>query len=82
MIISVNSYKLKGFDDVIRAWQVLDPDADKDESSKWVDHTLPGFNLHLNFKDMKNYDYQEIRNRLNFALERIEKEESDQMSGR
>ena len=76
------SYKLKGFDDVIRAWQVLDPDADKDESSKWVDHTLPGFNLHLNFKDMKNYDYQEIRNRLNFALERIEKEESDQMSGR
>ncbi|WP_348654008.1 adenylate/guanylate cyclase domain-containing protein [uncultured Psychrobacter sp.] len=76
------SYKLKGFDDVIRAWQVLDPDADKDESSKWVDHTLPGFNLHLNFKDMKNYDYQEIRNRLNFALERIEKEENDQMSGR
>jgi hypothetical protein len=31
---------------------------------------------------MKNYDYQEIRNRLNFALERIEKEENDQMSGR
>ncbi|MGM8884968.1 adenylate/guanylate cyclase domain-containing protein [Psychrobacter sp. 1U2] len=76
-----DTYNLKGFDNDIRAWQVLDPDIDKDESSKWVDHTLPGFNLHLNFKDMKNYDYQEIRNRLNFALERIEKEESDSISG-
>ena len=74
------SYKLKGFDDDVKAWQVLDPDMDRDESSKWVDHTLPGFNLHLNFKDMKNYDYKEIRNRLNFALERVEKEENESVS--
>lgn len=74
-----DSHKLKGFDHAIRVWKVLDPDVDKDESSKWVDHTLPGFNLHLNFKDMKNYDYQEIRNRLNFALERIEKEENESL---
>lgn len=69
------AYQLKGFDDKVSAWQVLDPDANKGHLSKWVDHTLPGFNLHLNFKDMKDIDYKEIRNRLNFALERIEQEE-------
>jgi hypothetical protein len=55
----------------------MDPDVNKADASKWMDHTLPGFNLHLNFKDMKNYDYKDIRKRLNFALERIEKEEND-----
>ena len=73
------TYQLKGFDSSINAWQVLDPDANKGRLSKWVDHTLPGFNLHLNFKDMQNYDYQEIKNKLNFALERIEKEEKKAM---
>ncbi|WP_367103511.1 adenylate/guanylate cyclase domain-containing protein [uncultured Psychrobacter sp.] len=71
----VGTYQLKGFDNTIKVWQVLDPDVDKGHSSKWVDHTLPGFNLHLNFKDIQNYDYQEIKNKLNFALEHIEKEE-------
>ena len=71
----VGALQLKGFDDKINAWQVLDPDANKGHLSKWVDHTLPGFNLHLNFKDMKDNDYQDIRSRLNFALERIEQEE-------
>ena len=69
------AFTLKGFDNKVKAWQVLDPDANKGQQSKWVDHTLPGFNLHLNFKDMKNYDYQEIKSRLNFALERLEKED-------
>ena len=71
----VGALQLKGFDDKVNAWQVLDPDANKGHLSKWVDHTLPGFNLHLNFKDMKDNDYQDIRSRLNFALERIEQEE-------
>ena len=75
------SFALKGFDKPIKAWQVLDPDAEKMAVSKWVDHTLPGFNLHLNFKDMKNYDYQEIKQSLNFALERLEKEERVMMIG-
>jgi len=69
------AYQLKGFDSKVNAWQVLDPDANKGHLSKWVDHTLPGFNLHLNFKDMKDGDYKEIREGLNFALERIEQEE-------
>ena len=68
-------FSLKGFDSKIKAWQVLDPDAQTDKLSKWVDHTLPGFNLHLNFKDIKNYDYKEIKHHLNFALERLEKEQ-------
>ena len=69
------AFKLKGFDNKVNAWQVLDPDAHKGHLSKWVDHTLPGFNLHLNFKDMKDNDYQDIRARLNFALERVEQEQ-------
>ena len=69
------AFQLKGFDNKVNAWQVLDPDAHKGHLSKWVDHTLPGFNLHLNFKDMKDDDYQDIRDRLNFALERIEQEQ-------
>ena len=36
---------------------------------------MPGFNLHLNFKDIKDYDYQDIMTRLNLALERIEQEQ-------
>lgn len=74
------AFSLKGFDDKIKAWQVLDPDVNNGHMSKWMDHTLPGFNLHLNFKDMKNYDYKEIRDRLNFALERLEKEEESEMN--
>ncbi|WP_379543990.1 adenylate/guanylate cyclase domain-containing protein [Psychrobacter sp. R86515] len=71
----VAAFCLKGIDEKVDAWQVLDPSASTGHLSKWVDHTLPGFNLHLNFKDMKDNDYQDIRARLNFALERIEQEE-------
>ena len=69
------AYQLKGFDTKVKAWQVLDPDANKGRLSKWVDHTLPGFNLHLNFRDMQDNDYQDIKSRLNIALKRIEQEE-------
>lgn len=71
----VGAFQLKGFDKKVLAWQVLDPDANQGHLSKWVDHTLPGFNLHLNFKDMNDNDYHDIRTRLNFALERMEQEE-------
>ncbi len=72
----VGAFQLKGFDNEVETWQVLDPNANEGRLSKWVDHTLPGFNLHLNFKDMQDEDYQEIKNRLNFALERVEKEKN------
>ena len=71
----IAAFELKGFDDKVNAWQVLDPDSHGGYLSKWVDHTLPGFNLHLNFKDMKDGDYKDIRSRLNVALERVEQEE-------
>ena len=71
------AYSLKGFDEKVNAWRVLDPDNKTNQLSKWIDTSLPGFNLHLNLKDMKNYDYQEIKNHLNFALERLEKEEEE-----
>jgi len=67
--------ELKGFDEAVRAWQVLDPDVSQQQHSKWVDHDLPGFNLHLNFKDIRNYDYSLIRRHLSQALEQIEKQE-------
>ena len=69
------AFQLKGFDNKVSAWQVLDPDENKGQLSKWVDHTLPGFNLHLNFRDMQDNDYQDIRDRLNLALERIGQQE-------
>ena len=69
------AFSLKGFDNKISAWKVLDPDENKGKLSKWVDHTLPGFNLHLNFRDMQDNDYQDIISRLNLALERIEQQE-------
>ena len=75
----VGAFQLKGFDNKVSAWQVLDPDENKGQLSKWVDHTLPGFNLHLNFKDMQDNDYQDIKNRLNLALARIEQEEQATM---
>lgn len=77
----VAAFCLKGIDEKVDAWQVLDPSGSTGHLSKWVDHTLPGFNLHLNFKDMKDNDYQDIRARLNFALERIEQEEEKVVKG-
>ncbi len=69
------TFELKGFDDKVEAWQVLDPDAKKGRESKWIDHTLSGFNLHLNFKDIKDEDHQDIIDRLTVALDRIQQEE-------
>ena len=68
------AFHLKGFDSKVQAWRVFDPDINKAHLSKWVDYTLPGFNLHLNFKDMNHNDYQDVKARLNFALGRIEQE--------
>ena len=68
------AFQLKGFNGNVHAWRVFDPDINKAHLSKWVDYTLPGFNLHLNFKDMDYNDYQDIKTRLNFAMERIEQE--------
>lgn len=72
--VQTSPLTLKGFESPVFAYQVLDPDANKGSQSKWVDHDLPGFNLHLNFKDIKNYDYPVIKQFLNQALERVDKQ--------
>lgn len=72
--IQTAPYQLKGFENPIRAWQVLDPDTSQDRPSKWVDHELPGFNLHLNLKEVRNYDYPIIKQHLSQVLAQLEKE--------
>lgn len=74
--VKVGPYQLKGFEQPVNAWQVLDPDANDSKISQWIDHELPGFNLHLNFKDIKNYDYDEIEKLLSQALLRINDQKS------
>lgn len=54
---------------------MLDSDTNREHSTKWLGHNLVDFNLYLKFKDIQDQDYQEMRQRLNFALEQIEKEE-------
>lgn len=68
-------FQLKGFENSVRGWRVLDPETANKQVSEWVDYSLPGFNLHLNFKDIKNYDFHAIKEHLNQALERVEVEE-------
>ncbi len=65
-------YLLKGLKEPVLVWQLIDPNYEKNESD-WMSYDLPGFNLHLNFKDVRNYDEQRIRNHLNHALEQLEK---------
>lgn len=35
--------------------ELLDPTKNSKGQSDWVDFNLPGFNLHLNFHDIRNY---------------------------
>lgn len=63
------SMRLKGFSDVIPAWQVLEPN--EDSRSQWVEHDLPGFNLHLDLQDIQDYDKKTIKRVLQDAVNRI-----------
>ena len=64
--------QLKGFDEKVSTYAVQDPDSEEHKSTDWVEHDLPGFNLHLNFKDIKNYDYVHIKSHLEQALTKVE----------
>lgn len=69
----VGNYEFKGFQTALPVWEVLDPNMGQQPTSKWVDYNLPGFNLHLNFQDIRNYDKRTILNYLNNALDLMEK---------
>lgn len=66
--------ELKGFDEPIKVWELLDPDPNRGYAidNGWVIHELPGFNVHLNFADIRNYDKQTIIDHLNDALDIVE----------
>lgn len=68
----VGQIKLKGLHDPVMVWEVLDPQEGDIRNSDWVDYQLSGFNLHLNFKDIRNYDKRQIAEHLKHALELLE----------
>lgn len=68
----VGQVQLKGLQQVANVWEVLDPQQG-DNNDKWVDYQLDGFNLHLNFNDIRNYDKRTIINHLNHALDLVDK---------
>ncbi|MBS9779587.1 MAG: adenylate/guanylate cyclase domain-containing protein [Moraxellaceae bacterium] len=68
----VQSIPLKGFGVIPICWKVLEPISSKMRNAQWVDYNLSGFNLHLNFKDVKDYDYSHIKEVLDYTLEQVE----------
>lgn len=70
----VGSYRLKGFENKVECWRVLDFNENSQKTSSWVDHHLPGFNLHLNFQDIRDYDYRVIKKHLHEALRQIDQQ--------
>lgn len=68
----VGQIKLKGLQEPVMVWEVLDPIQGDVRNSNWIDYQLSGFNLHLNFKDIRNYDKRQITEHLKQALELLE----------
>ena len=58
-------------------WELLEPKSESMQQTDWVDFSLPGFNLHLNFHDIRNYDKNDITNQLKSALLVEEKQNND-----
>ncbi len=74
----VNDVPLKGFGVIPVCWKLLEPISSQHRNAQWVDYNLTGFNLHLNFKDIKNYDYIHIKEVLDDALEQIKYQQEQQ----
>lgn len=69
----LGEYTFKGIHEPLPVWELIDPDAGARPQNNWVDYKLPGFNLHLNFQDIRNYDKRTILNYLSSALDLMEK---------
>ena len=69
---AVGQFKFKGFQDAMNVWELLEPKSESMQQTDWVDFSLPGFNLHLNFHDIRNYDKNDITNQLKSALALVE----------
>lgn len=70
----VGEMLFKGFKTEQPVWELLNPDESNQREAEWLNYNLDGFNLHLNLKDIKNYDERTIRRSLNHALEMLEKQ--------
>lgn len=56
---------LKGFTKPVKVWEVRrHRQGDEIKDAQWLDHDMPGFNLHLNMMSMKEMDKESIRNML------------------
>lgn len=69
---AVGQFKFKGFQHAMNVWELLEPDSETLPQNNWVNYTLPGFNLHLNFHDIRNYDKNDIIKQLQSALALVE----------
>lgn len=72
---AVGQFKFKGFQATNNVWELLEPNSDTMPRNDWVNYTLPGFNLHLNFQDIRNYDKNDIIKQLQSALDLVEEKQ-------
>ena len=72
---AVGQFKFKGFQDAMNVWELLEPKSESMQQTDWVNFNLPGFNLHLNFHDIRNYDKNDITNQLKSALALVEEKQ-------
>lgn len=71
---AVGEIRLKGLQAMAKVWQVLEPEQNASTVQDWVDYHLPGFNLHLNFQDIRNYDRQVIVKKLTEAVDLLQQD--------
>lgn len=64
---------LRGLQEPVKVWQVQDPQQSDGKPVQWVDYNLPGFNLHLNLEEIRNYDRRAIMSQLKSAMDVINK---------
>lgn len=69
---AVGEIRLKGLQAMAKVWQVLEPEQNAHTVQDWIDYHLPGFNLHLNFQDIRNYDRQVIVKKLTEAVDLLQ----------
>lgn len=70
----IGKLELKGFEEAVKVWELLDPDPNRGYvvDNRWVTHDLPGFNIHLNLEELRNYDKETVIEHLNNALDIVE----------
>ncbi|NHB57409.1 adenylate/guanylate cyclase domain-containing protein [Acinetobacter shaoyimingii] len=63
--------ELKGIQQPVKSWQVMEKYANKKDSQQWFDYEYKGFHLVLNLEEVQNYEYAELLSVLEEMIERI-----------